>query len=134
MPSAEVKKILISFYALLFSHNSPVPEILFYSLYTADIQILCYIGTVLTLHPYLMRHTKLTKRHSRTIRMPPLMPSVDFAECLQTSIGRQAHITLAFFCPFGLPNGNCVGNTVPGNRPGLTNCCGKDVHRIMADV
>ena len=61
--------------------------------------------------------------------MTPVMPSVDFAECLQRSSGRQAHITTAFFCPFGLPNGNCVGNTVPGNRPVLTNCHGKNVHR-----
>ena len=66
--------------------------------------------------------------------MPPLMPSADFAECLQMSSGRQAHITLAFFCPFGLPNGNCVSNTVPGNRPVLTSSYGKNVHRMLADM
>jgi hypothetical protein len=50
-------------FVIAFQPQFAIPEILFYSLYTADIQILYYIDTILTLHPYLMKHNKLTLRH-----------------------------------------------------------------------
>ena len=126
-------KFLLNF-VIAFSHNPPVAEIKFYSLYIADVQIVCYVDTVLTLQSYLMRHSKLTLRQWHTIRVPPLMSSVDFAECLQTSFWRQAHITVTLFRPFDLPNLDCVGNTLPGSRPVLTHCHGNNESRMLADV